>query len=95
MQIPYDEKGEFDCYIETVLTWKQTNEIKNNWQTYTSDISGYKIKVELFTEITDVLQITVFLFAVKQNAVFSSSFAVSLLFGNYANGGFDFGIQGS
>ena len=34
-EFPYDEKGEFDCYIETVLTWKQTNEIKNNWQTYT------------------------------------------------------------
>ena len=34
-EFPYDEKGEFDCYIETVLTWKQTNEIKNNRQTYT------------------------------------------------------------
>ena len=49
----------------------------------------------MFTEITDVLQIAVFFFAVKQNAVFSASFAVSLLFGNNANGGFDFGIQGS
>ena len=60
-----------------------------------SDISGDKIKVELFTEITYVLQIAIFLFAVKQNAVFSASFAVRLLFGNHANGGFDFGIQGS
>ena len=34
-EFPYDEKGKFDCYIETVLTWKQTNEIKNNWRTYT------------------------------------------------------------
>ena len=56
---------------------------------------GYKIKVELFAEIAYVLQIAVFLFAVKQNAVFSATFAVSLLFGNNANGGFDFGIQGS
>ena len=34
-EFPYNNKGEFDCYIETVLTWKQTNEIKNNWNTYT------------------------------------------------------------
>lgn len=32
---PYDDKGEFDCDIETVLTWKQTNAIKADWQTYT------------------------------------------------------------
>ena len=60
-----------------------------------SNIPGYKIKVELFTEITYVLQIPVFFFAVKQYAVFSASFAVSLFFRNNANSGFDFGIQGS
>ena len=33
--------------------------------------------------------------AIKQNTVFSASFAGSLLFRNNANGGFDSGIQGS
>ena len=60
-----------------------------------SDVSRYKVKIELFTEITNVLQIAVFLFTIKQNTVFSASFAVSLLFGNNANGSFDSGIQGS
>lgn len=32
---PYDENGECDCHIETILTWKQTNEIKKEWQKYT------------------------------------------------------------
>lgn len=32
---PYDGKGEFDCDIETVLTWKQTNAVKADRQTYT------------------------------------------------------------
>ena len=32
---PKDKNGEFDCDIETVLTCKQTNEIKQKWQTYT------------------------------------------------------------
>ena len=31
----YDKNHEFDCYIEPILTWKQTNEIKRNWETYT------------------------------------------------------------
>lgn len=30
-----DENGEFDCDIETILTWRQTNEIKSDLQTYT------------------------------------------------------------
>ena len=60
-----------------------------------SDISGYKIKVELFTEITYVLQIAVFLFTIKQNTVFSTTFTVSLIFRNNTNGGFNVGIQGS
>ena len=30
-----DENNEFDCEIETILTWKQTNNIKENWQSYT------------------------------------------------------------
>lgn len=32
---PYNEKGEFDCYIKTTLTWKQTNDVKEQRQTYT------------------------------------------------------------
>ncbi len=32
---PYDSNGEFDCDIETILTWKQTKEIKSNYQAYT------------------------------------------------------------
>ena len=32
---PYDSNGEFDCDIETTLTWKQTNQVKENPQTYT------------------------------------------------------------
>ena len=32
---PYDDKGEFDCDIETILTWKQTNAVKADRQTYT------------------------------------------------------------
>ena len=32
---PRDENGEFDCDIETILTGRQTNEIKANRETYT------------------------------------------------------------
>ena len=31
----YDKNGEFDQYIKTTLTWKQTNAIRNDRQTYT------------------------------------------------------------
>lgn len=31
----YDENREFDQYIETILTWKQTNEVKSDRNTYT------------------------------------------------------------
>ena len=34
-EFPYDKNGEFDCDIETTLTWKQTNHVKENRQTYT------------------------------------------------------------
>lgn len=34
-EFPYNSKGEFDCDIETTLTWKQTNYVKENRQTYT------------------------------------------------------------
>lgn len=31
----YEKNGEFDQYIETTLTWKQTNAVKKDYQTYT------------------------------------------------------------
>lgn len=34
-EFDYHENGEFDQYIETVLTWKQTNAVKADRQTYT------------------------------------------------------------
>lgn len=34
-EFPYGKNGEFDCDIETTLTWKQTNHVKENRQTYT------------------------------------------------------------
>ena len=34
-EFPYDKNGEFDCDLELVLTWKQTNEVKSKWDTYT------------------------------------------------------------
>ena len=34
-EFPYKANGEFDCDIETTLTWKQTNHVKENRQTYT------------------------------------------------------------
>ena len=32
---PRNENGEFDCDYETILTWRQTNNIKENWEKYT------------------------------------------------------------
>ena len=34
-QFPYDENREFDCFIETTLTSKQTNEVKAHREAYT------------------------------------------------------------
>ena len=34
-EFPYDDNREFDCDLNLVLTWKQTNEVKANWETYT------------------------------------------------------------
>jgi IS4 transposase len=34
-EFPYESNGEFDCDIETTLTWKQTNYVKENRQIYT------------------------------------------------------------
>ena len=34
-QFSYDENGEFDCDIHTILTWKQTKEVKADRETYT------------------------------------------------------------
>ena len=35
-----NENGEFDGTINTTITWKQTNEIKENWQSYTYVAKG-------------------------------------------------------
>ena len=32
-EFPYDKNGEFDSDINTILTWKQTNHVKENRQT--------------------------------------------------------------
>lgn len=32
---PYDSNGVFDCDIETILTWKQTKDVKSDYQAYT------------------------------------------------------------
>lgn len=32
---PRNENGEFDCDFETILTWKQTNYVRENWKEFT------------------------------------------------------------
>lgn len=55
-QFDYDENHEFDQHIETILTWRQTNEIKAHPELYTYIARN---NFDLFTDTRDMYPISI------------------------------------